>query len=46
LLAEIQSDTHEAGSEGEVCLSPMLDETVDAGNNLTSEGDEYDELST
>ena len=47
LPAEIQSDTHEAGSDGEVCLSPMLGETVDAAdNNWNSEGDEYDELST
>ena len=45
LLAEIHEDTNEAGSDGEVCLSPMLGETVDADNNLTSEGDEYDELS-
>ncbi|MBI1278925.1 MAG: hypothetical protein GC179_12425 [Anaerolineaceae bacterium] len=47
LLAEIHADTHEASSEGEVCLSPMLGETIDAADNTwTSEGDEYDELST
>ncbi len=47
LLAEIHMDTHEASSEGEVCLSPMLGETIDAGdNNWTSEGDEYNELFT
>ncbi len=46
LLAEIHADAYEASNEGQVCLSPMLGETVDADNNLTSEGDEYDELST
>ena len=47
LLAEIHADTHEASSEGEVCLSPMLGETVDAADkNWNTEGDEYDELST
>ena len=47
LLAEIHADTHEASNEGEICLSPMLGETIDAAdNNWTTEGDEYDELST
>ncbi len=47
LLAEIHADTCEAGSEGEICLSPMLGETIDAAdNNWTSEGDDYDEFST
>ena len=46
LLAEIHADTHEAGSEGQACLSPMLGETVDAADdNWTTEGDDYDELS-
>ncbi len=46
LLAEIHADTHEASSEGEVCLSPMLGETIDAADtNWTSEGDDYDEFS-
>jgi len=47
LLAEIHADTHEASSEGETCLSPMLGETIDAAdNNWTIEGDENDELFT
>ena len=45
LLAEIHEDTNEAGSDGEVCLSPMVGETLDADNS-TSEGDENDELFT
>lgn len=45
LLAEIHESTSEAGSDGEVCLSPMLGETVDADNS-TSEGDDNDELFT
>ena len=46
LLAEIHADTHEASSGGEVCLSPMLGETIDAADNeWTSEGDDYDEFS-
>ena len=47
LLAEIHADTHEASSEGQVCLSPMLGETVNAADDLwTSEGEDYDDLST
>lgn len=47
LLAEIHADTCEASSGGEVCLSPMLGETIDAADNTwTPEGDENDELST
>ena len=47
LLAEIHANTHEASGDGEVCLSPMLGETVGADDsNGSSEGDEYDELST
>ena len=47
LLAEIHADAHEASNEGEVCLSPMLGETVDAvDNDLTCEGDENDEHQT
>ena len=45
LLAEIHADASEAGSEGQICLSPMLGESVDADINGTPEGDEYDELS-
>ena len=46
LLAEIQADAHAASSDGEVCLSPMIGETVDSESDWTSEGDNYDELST
>ena len=46
LLAEIHADAHQASSEGQVCLSPMLGETIDTDNKWTSEGDETDELST
>jgi hypothetical protein len=47
LLAEIHADTCEASNESQICLSPMLGETIDAADNSwTSEGDEYDELST
>jgi len=46
LLAEIHADAYEAGSEGQICLSPMLGETVDDDNNGTIEGEENDELST
>jgi hypothetical protein len=47
LLAEIHADAYEASNEGQICLSPMLGETIDAADsNWTSEGDEYDELST
>jgi hypothetical protein len=45
LLAEIHESTSEAGSDGEVCLSPMLGETIDSDNS-TSEGDDNDELFT
>ena len=45
LLAEIHADTYEASSEGQVCLSPMLGEAIDADNNGT-EGEENDELFT
>ena len=44
LLAEIHESTSEAGSDGEVCLSPMVGEAVDTDNS-TSEGDDNDELS-
>ena len=44
LLAEIHADTHESGSAGEVCLSPMLGETVDTDSNWTPEGEDNDEL--
>lgn len=44
LLAEIHESVSEAGSDGEVCLSPLLGETVDTDNS-TSEGDDNDELS-
>lgn len=44
LLAEIHADTCEASGSGEICLSPMMGETVDTDNNWTSEGDENDEL--
>ena len=45
LLAEIHESTSQAGSDGEVCLSPMVGETVDTDNS-TSEGDDNDELFT
>ncbi|MEP6988419.1 MAG: hypothetical protein ABI970_22645 [Chloroflexota bacterium] len=46
LLAEIHADTHEASSEGQACLSPMVGESVDAADdNWTTEGEDYDELS-
>lgn len=44
LLAEIHESTSQAGSDGEVCLSPLLGEAVDTDNS-TSEGDDNDELS-
>ena len=47
LLAAIQDDAQEAGSGGEVCLSPLLDATVDETEYTgTSEGDHNDELFT
>ena len=47
LLAEIHADACEASNEVQMCLSPMLGETVDAtDNDSTSEGDENDELFT
>ena len=45
LLAEIHESTSEAGSGGEVCLSPMIGESLDdVDHNWTTEGDDYDEL--
>lgn len=45
LLAAIHDDVYEAGSSGEVCLSPLLDASLDeTENTLTSEGDHNDEL--
>lgn len=47
LLAAIQSDAYENGSGGEICLSPLLDVSIDESEkNDTNEGDQNDELFT
>ena len=46
LLAKIHADAHEANSDGEICLSPMMGETIDTERDWTSEGDNTDELFT
>lgn len=46
LMAEINA-TYQAGSDGEMCLSPLLGTQFDEiENGSTSEGDENDELFT
>ena len=44
LMTEIHATAHETDPNGEICLSPMVGETLDADATWTSEGDENDEL--
>ena len=44
LLAQIHADTNAAGSEGEICISPLLGATVDDPETGWASEGEDDEL--